>query len=192
MLEQLRLEAVPEAERAAAAQVILTALERTYADPRGRWILAAHREAASELRLSGLAQGQLRSIKIDRTFIDAHGVRWVIDYKTSRHEGADMEAFLANEAGALRAQLVSYVELAGALGPQPVRAGLYFPLLGAFRELPRRLRTAGSRTSRTREKSRRPEASGEPRKAMLLTTSAEAFGRGAMKPAISKPGARVS
>ena len=34
-----------------------------------------------------------------------------------------------------RAQLDTYVELARALGPQPVRAALYFPLLQAFREL---------------------------------------------------------
>jgi hypothetical protein len=32
-------------------------------------------------------------------------------------------------------QLRKYVELARALGPHPVRAALYFPLLGAFREL---------------------------------------------------------
>jgi len=34
-----------------------------------------------------------------------------------------------------RTQLQTYVTLARGLGPNPVRAGLYFPLLGAFREL---------------------------------------------------------
>jgi hypothetical protein len=34
-----------------------------------------------------------------------------------------------------RSQLETYVALARGLGPNPVRAGLYFPLLGAFREL---------------------------------------------------------
>jgi hypothetical protein len=34
-----------------------------------------------------------------------------------------------------RSQLETYVDLARGLGPNSVRAGLYFPLLGAFREL---------------------------------------------------------
>jgi ATP-dependent exoDNAse (exonuclease V) beta subunit len=59
----------------------------------------------------------------------------VIDYKTSRHEGADLEGFLARELERYRGQLQTYAALARALGPQPVRAGLYFPLLGAFREM---------------------------------------------------------
>jgi hypothetical protein len=62
-------------------------------------------------------------------------VRWVIDFKTSRHAGGSLEAFLDQEIVRYRAQLESYVALARALGPQPVRAGLYFPLQSAFREL---------------------------------------------------------
>ncbi len=46
-----------------------------------------------------------------------------------------MEAFLDQEVSRYRPQLETYVALARALGPQPVRAGLYFPLLGAFREV---------------------------------------------------------
>jgi hypothetical protein len=59
----------------------------------------------------------------------------VIDFKTSMHEGGRLEAFLDREVDRYRAQLSVYRALAGELGPQPVRAGLYFPLLGAFREL---------------------------------------------------------
>jgi len=33
------------------------------------------------------------------------------------------------------AQLTRYAHLARQLGPQPVRAGLYFPLLAAWREV---------------------------------------------------------
>jgi ATP-dependent exoDNAse (exonuclease V) beta subunit len=136
LMDALRLQGVPERERAAAAEHIVSALKRTLADERGRWILGTHREAASELALTGIAHGRLRSVVIDRSFIDESGTRWVIDYKTSRHEGGDVETFLENEMQRYRAQLEGYVALAAALGPQPVRAGLYFPLLGAFRELP--------------------------------------------------------
>ena len=73
---------------------------------------------------------------MDRSFIAADGTRWVIDYKTSRHEGADLEGFLAQELERYRPQLTTYAALARGLGPEPVRAALYFPLIGAFRELP--------------------------------------------------------
>jgi ATP-dependent helicase/nuclease subunit A len=133
---QLLREGVPERERAQAANLVLTALARTVADERGRWILgAAHREAHSELALTGVSAGRLRSVVIDRCFVDDTGTRWVIDYKTSRHEGGGLESFLDQEMQRYQGQLSGYVALARALGPQPVRAALYFPLLGAFREL---------------------------------------------------------
>jgi ATP-dependent helicase/nuclease subunit A len=136
VLEELRRQGVPEAERAAAAELIVTAVTRMLADERGRWILrGAHAQAASELALTGLVAGRLRSVVIDRSFVDEDGTRWVIDYKTSRHEGGALEEFLEREEQRYRAQLADYVALARALGPQPVRAALYFPLLGAFREL---------------------------------------------------------
>ena len=136
VLGQLRLHGVPARERPEAAQLILTALSRALTDERGRWILAAeHREAASELALTGIAGGRLRSVIIDRSFVDASGTRWVIDYKTSRHEGSGLDAFLEQELERYAPQLRTYAELAAGLGPEPVRAALYFPLLGAFREL---------------------------------------------------------
>jgi ATP-dependent helicase/nuclease subunit A len=72
---------------------------------------------------------------IDRTFIDAEGVRWVIDFKTSRHEGADLAEFLDRELDRYRGQLERNMALARRLGPQPVKAALYFPLMGELREL---------------------------------------------------------
>jgi len=71
VLRQLRRGGVPERERAQAANLRLTALESTLADERGRWILGAgHREAHSELALTGVAAGRLRSVVIDRCFVD--------------------------------------------------------------------------------------------------------------------------
>ena len=111
-------------------------MSRSCTDERGRWILSsAHRDAASELALTGIAGGRLQNVIIDRTFV-ADGIRWVIDYKTSAHAGGDTEAFLNRELERYRAQLQNHSELARALGPEPVRAALYLPLLGAFRELP--------------------------------------------------------
>jgi len=137
VLAQLARLGVPRSEQPRALEVILTALRQTLADERGRWILSnSHREAYSEWELSGVSRGRLRNVKIDRSFVDESGVRWVIDYKTSAHEGGDLEGFLAQEIERYRPQLEAYLELARAVGPQPVRAALYFPLLGAFRDRP--------------------------------------------------------
>ena len=134
---ELARHGVPQHELPGAAARVIEALTRACEDERGRWILSsAHREAASELALTGIAAGRLQNVIIDRSFVDEHGIRWVIDYKTSTHEGADPESFLQQQLERYRAQLTSNSQLARALGPQPVRAALYLPLLGAFRELP--------------------------------------------------------
>jgi len=133
---QLLRHGVPERDLARATDVVVEALTRTVEDERGRWIFAPeHREARSELALTGLAAGRLTGVVIDRSFVDSAGTRWVIDFKTSRHEGGGLETFLEQEMDRYRPQLETYVALARGLGPNCVRAGLYFPLLGVFREL---------------------------------------------------------
>ena len=126
---------VPADRRPAAAVRVLEAVTRARADERGRWLLeTAHREAASELALSGRVDGELIDVIIDRTFIDGDGTRWIVDYKTGTHEGAGLEAFLDSEQTCYRPQLERYARLVRHLGPEPVRVGLYFPLLAAWRE----------------------------------------------------------
>jgi ATP-dependent exoDNAse (exonuclease V) beta subunit len=127
---------VPESERELAAGRIAAALERTLADPRGCWLLDGHHaQASTELRLSGLENGRIVSVILDRSFVTSEGERWIIDYKTSTHEGGGTEEFLASEAARYRPQLARYAALARELGPEPVRTALYFPLLGAFLEV---------------------------------------------------------
>jgi len=119
----------------AGADRALAALRATLDDPRGRWLFdRGHREAHSELALTGVRAGQIVNAVIDRIFV-ADGVRWVVDFKTSPHEGGSLEAFLDEEARRYEGQLRRYAHLARELGPEPVRAGLYFPLLGAWREV---------------------------------------------------------
>ena len=122
-------------ERAAASDRIVNALARTLSDQRGRWLLHGAREAHSELRLTGLHEGRVISIIIDRLIVDEHGDRWIVDYKTSSHEGGDLDGFLAEEAQRYRPQLQRYAELAQHSGAGRLRAALYFPLLGQFREI---------------------------------------------------------
>jgi ATP-dependent exoDNAse (exonuclease V) beta subunit len=126
---------VPAAMRTAAVERVEEALERTRRDERGRWLLdARHRDSATELALTGRVGGDIVRIVIDRSFVDASGVRWIVDYKTSRHEGAGLDDFLDSEQERYRPQLERYASLMRRRGPEPVRLGLYFPLLSAWRE----------------------------------------------------------
>jgi ATP-dependent helicase/nuclease subunit A len=133
---QLRRHGVPEGDLLRATSIVIEALMRTVSSARGRWIFAAeHRDARSEWALTGIASGRLTNVVIDRTFIDRDGTRWVIDFKSSRHEGGGLDAFLEQEMARYRAQLQTYLALAREIDTAHVRAALYFPLLDVFREL---------------------------------------------------------
>jgi hypothetical protein len=71
---------------------------------------------------------------VDRTFVDDAGIRWVVDFKTSEHEGGALDRFLDSEQLRYAPQLERYATLMRRLGPEPIRVGLYFPLLSAWRE----------------------------------------------------------
>ena len=74
--------------------------------------------------------GELVNAVIDRTFIDADGVRWIIDYKSGQHQGADLEAFLQQEAERYAGQLQTYQQLFAQMEDRPIKTALYFPLHG--------------------------------------------------------------
>jgi hypothetical protein len=61
-------------------------------------------------------------------------VRWIVDFKTSTHSGGGREEFLDREQERYRAQLERYAQVLGKLDSRPIRLGLYFPLLGGWRE----------------------------------------------------------
>lgn len=117
-----------------AAERVESGLLRTLRDPRGRWVLEDHSDAASELPIAGLIDGSLSEGVIDRTFVDDGGVRWIIDYKTSTHEGGALENFLEQEKDRYREQLERYAKMMAKRDQRPIRLGLYFPLLGAWLE----------------------------------------------------------
>ncbi len=72
-------------------------------------------------------------VVLDRSFVDDSGVRWVIDYKTSQHTGGGLDQFLDREVERYRPSC-SAMPAGPELGPEPVRLGLYFPLMRAWRE----------------------------------------------------------
>jgi ATP-dependent exoDNAse (exonuclease V) beta subunit len=117
-----------------AKRRVEAALEATLGDPRGRWILAQHEDDRREYALTGVVGGCLRHYTLDRAFVDEKGVRWIVDYKTGVHGGGNLEGFLDNEQIRYRDQLESYAQIVSRLDSRPIRLGLYFPMLQAWRE----------------------------------------------------------
>lgn len=118
-----------------AVEQLATALNVLWQDDRGHWILSnRHHDIHSEWALSGIRQGELDHIVIDRSFIDAQAVRWIIDFKTGTHGGTDIDNFLAREFQRYRPQLERYARLLQPIESQPIRLGLYFPILGKWME----------------------------------------------------------
>jgi ATP-dependent helicase/nuclease subunit A len=131
IIAELAGEGVAPEERAEAAVRIENAVARTLADVRGRWLFdPAHVDAQSEWALAGFDRDTLRHVTLDRTFV-ADGVRWIVDFKTGRHEGADAETYLDREMTRYREQLERYARIVSEFDARPIRLALYFPLVDA-------------------------------------------------------------
>ncbi len=60
----------------------------------------------------------------------------IVDFKTSTHEGGGLQKFLDEEVIRYTPQLQRYAELMRLWRPaERIRMALYFPLLGAWREV---------------------------------------------------------
>ena len=146
----LRGEGLPPAVAAREAGRALSALQRTLADPVGRWILAPHPSAASERPLTLASQGSgsqardLRapvprsSFRVDRTFVAGaaplslgEDCIWIIDFKTTEQGSRSEPSFAAIERAKYTAQLEAYAGACRSMpgGDRPIHLGLFYPLL---------------------------------------------------------------
>jgi len=158
---ELLASGVATAECAQAARRVQRVLQATLEDQRGQWLLGAKPWARNEWRIRycpdgpGFSEGGMpgpqaaaATFVMDRVFLDDDGVLWIVDYKTSTHDGANLQGFLDQEQQRYRDQLERYarilrqlrVPLPGLQGTstvdtsQPVlRLGLYFPQLRGWR-----------------------------------------------------------
>jgi ATP-dependent helicase/nuclease subunit A len=132
---RLRALGVSKRELANARERIIAASIGAITSDRGRWILdRRHNMAESEYSLTAVSNGRSSNIIIDRTFIDASGMRWIIDFKTGSHSGGAVQAFLDSEVERYRAQLERYARFIALRENNPITLGLFFPLLGEWRE----------------------------------------------------------
>ncbi len=118
----------PYQARAALKQA-LTALTQILEDERGRWILTDHKDHRSEYQLTGWNGEEFFKRVIDRTFIDESDARWIVDYKTGRHEGTELEEFFKEESDRYREQLNIYENLLRMEGEtRQIKKALYYPM----------------------------------------------------------------
>lgn len=125
--DELRRRGVQASEAQRSAEFVATALKNSLADERGRWILSPHPEGRTEYRMRVRSEKGTRHYVMDRVFRE-EGVLWIVDYKTSSHEGSDVEAFLDRERDRYAVQLEAYSTILS-----NSRLGLYFPLLRGWR-----------------------------------------------------------
>jgi len=126
---ELARRGVPPKDLFSSTEVVASALINALTDDRGRWVLGPHQDARNEYRLRAHTGAGLRTLVMDRRFVDETGTSWIVDYKTSRHEGADVDAFLDRERDRYAHQLAAYAALI-----KNSRQGLYFPVLRGWRE----------------------------------------------------------
>jgi len=121
-----------------AASPILVRVENAVTamlnDEKGRWILEG--DGHAELALTGVAENELVSVILDRVRIDEDDTHWIIDYKTSSHEGGNLAGFLQVEADRYKSQLARYASIYENWSGANVKCALYFPLLQSFVEVP--------------------------------------------------------
>ncbi len=116
-----------------ALDLLTQGLTQTLKCQRGLWILQPHEAAANEFALHTYVNNQHRALIMDRTFVE-NAERWIIDYKTSLPTG-NIEAFLQQDVPTHIAQLQYYAQVMQKIDKRPIRLGLYYPLISAWREL---------------------------------------------------------
>jgi ATP-dependent exoDNAse (exonuclease V) beta subunit len=116
-------------------ETVLLAIHNTLMDARGKWILHPHHASKSEYQLTAAIHHQVKSIIIDRTFVDETGTRWIIDYKTARPLQQSTDEFIAAEKDKYQQQMLNYAEAISKIDDRPIAFGLYFPLVPAWCEL---------------------------------------------------------
>ena len=124
------------AEAGRVAGECVSIVKKALTDDKARWILGEHTDGAQELALTGVVEGETRSVVIVRTFVDGEGTRWVVDYKVSLHKGSSVEKFLKSEKDRYRSQLERYEQVLRAGGEtREIRKALYYPALKRWVEV---------------------------------------------------------
>jgi ATP-dependent exoDNAse (exonuclease V) beta subunit len=131
----LRGDGLPPAMVERLTERVIAGLESTLRDETGRWVLAAHRDAASERALTAWRERRA-SVRLDRVFragpepgAAGEGCLWVVDFKTAVPGRAGLDEFLLAERERYAPQMAAYARV---MGEGEVRMMLYYPMVPAM------------------------------------------------------------
>ena len=79
-----------------------------------------------QTELCNKINNEIKPLIPDRTFIE-DGTRWIIDYKTSTHEGSRLSEFIASEIERYSDQLNKYAVIYQNFSQKKPKVALYFP-----------------------------------------------------------------
>jgi ATP-dependent exoDNAse (exonuclease V) beta subunit len=127
-----------QANRIAAHALEITL--KAASEPVAQWILAPHAEAASEVRWTGVVDGSLRTVQMDRVFRAGPTPKaagqsadkdtwWIIDYKTAHDDDLDAAGALPELRRIFAPQIEAYAKVLRNLhgADARVHGGLYYP-----------------------------------------------------------------
>jgi ATP-dependent exoDNAse (exonuclease V) beta subunit len=118
-----------------AAEALRQALDASN-EAMGQWVLSPHTEAVSERRWTGLMNGELRTVQVDRVFragleprSEGQEAWWIVDYKTAHTDNPVPADSLPRLHVLFAQQIEAYAKILRNLHGQDavLRAGLYYP-----------------------------------------------------------------
>ena len=120
----------------AALQSIYDNLQSCMEHDKASWLFdKTHDASATELAISDYRRQWRKEHIIDRTFIE-NGIRWIIDYKSTRHiDKLSKEQFLDQQEKLYRPQLERYAELFKTMEKHPIKTALFFTALPYWHEV---------------------------------------------------------
>jgi ATP-dependent exoDNAse (exonuclease V) beta subunit len=110
------------------------AVANIQSDTAAHFIFQSYEIEKNEYALSAFEHGSVQQYRIDRSFVDQQGVRWIVDYKSTDTHNSDIEAFVDEQVLTRhQAQLQKYGDLMSQIDSRPIKLAVYFPLLKTLR-----------------------------------------------------------
>lgn len=121
---------VPYSSLDYALQRLVVAVKNIQEHSQAHFLFENYTESQNEFTLSALENGSVNKYRLDRTFVDHEGVRWIVDYKSTVHDNDDVAEFAAEQVRSRhKAQLEKYGFLFSQVDARPIQLAVYFPLL---------------------------------------------------------------
>lgn len=105
-------------------------------DPTGQWVLDPHAEAQSEVRWTGVLNGEICTVQADRVFRAGNAPLqpgtdswWIVDYKSAAVKNGDPDATLASLRSVFLPQVEAYGRMFRQIHDENIKlyAGIYYP-----------------------------------------------------------------